>query len=79
MVYNRNIRSSQAAAAIQNAGTGEAAETQSDSYYNRLMKLIPAEAVAFYLALDGIASNMADRNIILWVVFFVSVAGTWLY
>jgi len=79
MIYNRNIKTKSDNGAAKEAGENRQPEALPDSYYSRLVKLIPAEAVAFYLALDGIASNMEEKNIILWVIFFVSVAGTWLY
>ncbi len=37
--------------------------TAYDTYYSRLVKLIPSEIIAFYLALDGIASAMKDKEI----------------
>ena len=54
-------------------------EDQGDNYYNRLVKLIPAEVIAFYLSLDGIVSNMPNKNVLLWIVFLISILGTWLY
>jgi len=50
-----------------------------DNYYSRLIKLIPSEIIALYLALDGIASAMQQKEILLWVVFGIAVIGAWLY
>jgi hypothetical protein len=50
-----------------------------DNYYSRLVKLIPSEIIALYLALDGIASAMKQKDILLWIVFGVSVIGAWIY
>jgi hypothetical protein len=50
-----------------------------DNYYSRLIKLIPAELIALYLALDGIVSAMPQKQVLLWVVFGISLAGGWFY
>ena len=50
-----------------------------DNYFSRLVKLIPAEVIVFYLALDGIASAMKQKDLLLWVVFGIAVAGAWFY
>jgi hypothetical protein len=50
-----------------------------DDYYSRLVKLIPSEIIALYLALDGIASAMKQKEILLWVVFGIAVIGAWFY
>jgi hypothetical protein len=50
-----------------------------DNYYSRLVKLIPSEIIAFYLALDGIASAMKQKQALLWVIFGISLIGAWLY
>ena len=50
-----------------------------DNYYSRLVKLIPSEIIALYLALDGIASAMKQKEILLWVVFGIAVIGAWVY
>jgi hypothetical protein len=61
------------------AFTPPAKATAYDTYYSRLVKLIPSEVIAFYLALDGIASAMKDKETMLWVVFSISLIGAWLY
>jgi len=53
--------------------------TTYDTYYSRLVKLIPSEIIALYLALDGIVSAMKQKEILLWVVFGISVTGAWFY
>ncbi len=50
-----------------------------DSYFSRLIKLIPAEVIAFYLALDALASAMPARKILLWVALGIALIGCWLY
>ena len=55
------------------AGTGY------DNYYSRLVKLIPAEVIAFYLALDALASALPEKQVVLWVVFGIALAGAWFY
>jgi hypothetical protein len=79
MVINRNIFTKAERVAFVAREKNQAGEPEIDNYYNRLLKLIPAEAIAFYLALDGIASNMQNSGLLLWIIFFVSIAGTWLY
>jgi hypothetical protein len=79
MIVNRNIFTKAERVAIVAREKNQLREPESDNYYNRLLKLIPAEAIAFYLALDGIASNMKNSDTLLWIIFFVSIVGTWLY
>ena len=50
-----------------------------DDYYSRLVKLIPSEIIALYLALDGIASAMKDKDTMLWIAFGNAVIGGWIY
>jgi len=50
-----------------------------DNYYSRLVKLIPSEIIAFYLALDGIASAMKDKEVMLWIALGNAVIGAWIY
>jgi hypothetical protein len=56
-----------------------AKSTTCDDYYSRLVKLIPSEIIALYLALDGIASVMKQKEILLWVVFGIAIIGAWFY
>jgi hypothetical protein len=56
-----------------------ASSTTYDTYYSRLVKLIPSEIIALYLALDGIASAMKQKEILLWIVFGISIIGAWFY
>ena len=53
--------------------------TTYDNYYSRLVKLIPSEIIALYLALDGIASAMKDKDTMLWIAFGNAVIGGWIY
>lgn len=53
-----------------------------DDYKDRLLKHIPAEAVAVYLTLDGIIRSSAGANEIkvwLWIAFSLGLVGTPLY
>jgi len=50
-----------------------------DNYYSRLIKLVPAEIIALYLAVDGIASALPHKDLMLWIVFGISLAGAWIY
>ncbi len=74
ILFDRNIYGKPA-----EAGELRAGERAYDDYYSRLVKMIPSEVIAFYLALDGIASSLPSKRDLLWVVFGISVAGAWLY
>jgi hypothetical protein len=53
-----------------------------DDYKDRLLKHIPAEAVAVYLTLDGIIRSSAEGNqleVALWIAFGLGLVGTPLY
>jgi hypothetical protein len=53
-----------------------------DSYTDRLLKYIPVEVVAVYLAVNGALGTLTDagtRTFLIWVVFFLLLAGTPLY
>lgn len=73
MLLNRKIIS--AAPGTRKPGKSDAY----DNYYSRLVKLIPSEVIAFYMALDAIASVMPRKEILLWVVFGISLIGAWFY
>jgi len=80
MLVDRKIK----AAAPDTRGTGKMKGRQVgseayDNYYSRLIKLIPSEVIAFYLALDAIVSVMPQKNILLWVVFGIALVGAWFY
>lgn len=56
--------------------------TSTDTYKDKLLKLIPAEAIAAYLSLIGIVSSSANgssANAWMWVIFVVALVGTPLY
>ncbi len=67
--------------------TARAGAEQKDEYKDRLLKYIPAETVAVYLALSRAittATNPSDQQgsdeaNLLWIVFAVLLVGTWLY
>ena len=64
------------------ASTGTSDATTPDDYKAKLLKLIPAEAVAAYVTLDGIIRSSASGNgrlVGLWVAFAVGLIGTPLY
>lgn len=53
-----------------------------DDYKDKLIKHIPAEAIAVYLTLQGIIASdasPAETTAWLWVVFAIGLAGTPLY
>lgn len=61
---------------------GAAGGTQPDRYQDRLIKYIPADVIAVYLAIAGIlktANGHVPLQTIQWVVFLILVPGTWLY
>jgi hypothetical protein len=47
------------APAVADQGAGAATETDTDDYATRMVKYIPAEVVAFYLAADKLFANVA--------------------
>lgn len=59
-----------------------AREIEPDKYVDRLLKYIPTEVVALYIFLDGAiqgAPPNVPRGIVLWTVFVLLLAGTWVY
>jgi len=79
MLVNRNILTrNDAQVGNKKIRTPESAAAY-DNYYSRLIKLIPAELIALYLALDGIVSAMPQKQILLWVVFGIALVGGWFY
>jgi len=79
MILNRNIRANAEFPTQSELEYKKNNAPGTDNYYNRLVKLIPAEAIAFYLALDGIASNMTNSDVLLWIIFLISIGATWFY
>jgi uncharacterized membrane protein YccC len=67
----------------KSAGTGPdiamPPDTGYDNYYSRLVKLIPAEVIAFYLALDALVAALPEQQIMLWVAFGITLIGAWFY
>ena len=49
-----------------------------DSYYNKLVKLIPAEIIALFLSLDTITKS-ANYKTLEWFIFAFCFVGTYLY
>jgi hypothetical protein len=80
MLIDRNITAGK-------SGNGQAVKTASkpdkgqpyDTYYSRLIKLIPSEIIAFYLAMDGIVSALPQKEILLWIIFGIALVGSWFY
>lgn len=70
-----------AAPSVKAMGLGGAPQ-QPDDYFSRLIKYIPSEVVALYIALYGMASA-AKADIpfeaISWLIFAVGIVGTALY
>jgi hypothetical protein len=56
------------------------AGTQADDYTSKLVKYIPSEVVALYIALGSIlgSSDKSDSSLY-WVIFGVCLVGTGLY
>ena len=51
-----------------------------DGYGDQILKLIPAEVVALYLAMDGVIASNEDINALTtWGVFLVGLVATWFY
>lgn len=69
-----------AAAAGRDAATPAAPPSaEPDAYKDRLLKLIPAEVVAVYLALQGIlatADGTSRASILLWVISAILLVST---
>lgn len=67
-------------AVSSSAGTEVPAGTQADDYTSKLVKYIPSEVVALYIALGSIlgTSDKAGASLY-WVVFGVCLVGTGLY
>ncbi len=67
-------------AALANTEASDSATP--DDYKDKLLKHIPAEAVAAYVTLDGIIRSSAEGSglkVGLWVAFAVGLVGTPLY
>ena len=75
MLVDRQIRTAKPS---QKTGLPVGTETY-DNYYSRLIKLIPAEVIAFYLALDAIVSVMPQKDFLLWFSFAIALIGGWFY
>jgi hypothetical protein len=52
-----------------------------DGYLDRLVKYVPADVIAFYLAVQAGVANLPDgqKPFGAWVVFLAFLAGTWLW
>lgn len=64
------------------AGAEAPAEGQAaDGYLDRLVKYVPADVIAFYLAVQAGVANLPERQRVFgaWVVFLTFLAGTWLW
>jgi len=61
---------------------GGAGGEQPDRYQDRLIKYIPGDVIAVYLAIAGILKTANGRiplHTIEWIVFLVLLPGTWFY
>ncbi len=64
------------------ARAGEAPAGQADNYLDRVVKYVPADVIAVYLAVDNILKNAGDVDNLetyLWVVFAVLLILTPIY
>ena len=75
MLVDRQIRTGKGPRGL--GGPGETGAY--DGYFSRLIKLVPAEVIAFYLALDAIASAMSAKEILLWIALGIALIGCWFY
>lgn len=60
----------------------EKEKVKPDDYLTRIIKYIPAEVVALYITLHGIASSAKTGipfELISWIIFTVGILGTVLY
>lgn len=56
------------------------ADVHPDTYLTRLMKYLPGEVVALYIALDAILRSVQQTSVALhWTVFVLCVAATYWY
>ena len=62
--------------------TGKNSGAEADGYQERLVKYIPADVIALYLAIEGVlktAGAQVPVGAIRWVVFILLLPATWLY
>src|SRR6218665_1420112 len=65
---------------LQSDGDEPAAQHPPDSYTDKLLKLIPAESITTYIAINGILKSAATFNPIAdWFIFIVIMIGTAFY
>lgn len=68
-------------AVVAPAAEATPAAPAADGYLDRLVKYVPADVIAFYLAVQAGVANLpeAQKPIGAWAVFLVFLAGTWLW
>jgi hypothetical protein len=75
-----NLESELAARGLSPDESGEIQPLKPDDYKSRLMKYIPSEVIAMYLALDAlIRSGNKGTMLLLWFAFAMGLLGTLLY
>lgn len=59
----------------------ESTEDTFDTYKDRLLKYVPAEVVTLYVFLQAAVeqANTPDMLTLLWIIFGVMLAGTWVH
>lgn len=61
-------------------GTRGLGERPADDYYDRLVKLIPAEVIGVYLSMIAVAKSDDDIPLFVpWLVFFFGFVATYYY
>ncbi len=56
------------------------APSGADGYGDKLLKLIPAEVIALYMAMDGVINDNGDNSTFLTLlVFGIGIFATWFY
>ena len=61
-------------------GGGVAPAPEPDKYADILLKLIPAEVLTLYMAMDGVITSNSDHSPTLtWIVFGIGIVATWFY
>ncbi|GAB5381146.1 MAG: hypothetical protein Alis3KO_04190 [Aliiglaciecola sp.] len=61
-------------------GPGMDGANEPDGYGDRLLKLIPAEVIALFMAMDGVITDNGDNSVALSLIILgVGVFATWFY
>lgn len=62
------------------SGSNNGSENEEDGYGDRLLKLIPAEVIALYMAMDSVVTDNGDNSIVLSLATLaIGMFATWFY